>query len=61
MRCKILDKNANKYAGLNEEVFYIKPVNETNFRFPIEIKFNEEPDNIFEEIKSLFDVVVEVF
>lgn len=57
MRCKILDEKTNKYIGLNEAVYSLKPVNEDNFKFAIEVKFNEEPSNIIEEIKSLFNVV----
>lgn len=59
MRCEILNKNTNKYIGLNEEVYFFKPVNENNFKFAIEVEFNDEPDNLFEEIKSLFNVVTE--
>lgn len=59
IKCKILDKKTNQYVGLNEEVFKYKPINEDNFRFPIEVKYNEEPRNIIEEIKSLFSLVAE--
>lgn len=59
IKCEILDKKTNQYVGLNEKVYTYKPVNETNFKFAIEIKFNEEPSNIIEEIKSLFNVVAE--
>lgn len=59
MRCEILDKNTNQYIGLNEQVYKYKPTNEQNFRFAIEVKFNEEPSNIFDEIKCLFNVVLE--
>lgn len=57
MRCEILDKKTNQYVGLNEAVYTYKPVNEDNFRFSIEVEFNKEPNNIFGEIKSLFNVV----
>lgn len=60
MKCKILDEKTNQYIGLNENVYEYKPVNEANFKFPMEVYFNEEPSNIFEEIKSLFKVVSEV-
>lgn len=56
-RCEILDEKTNQYVGLNEEVYAYKPVKENNFRFAIEVEFNDEPNNIFEEIKSLFNVV----
>lgn len=59
LRCKILDKKTNEYVGLNENVYTYKPVNEINFRFAIEVKFNDEPKNLFEEIRSLFNVVIE--
>lgn len=59
LKCEILDKETNQYVGLNEAVYSYKPVNETNFRFPLEVDFNTEPSNIFEEIKSLFDVVAD--
>lgn len=61
MKCTILDKNTNQYVGLNPKVYVLKPVNELNFRFPIEVIFNEEPSNIFEEIKCLFNVVTDAF
>lgn len=59
MRCEILDKTINKYVGLNEKVFVLKPVHQNNFKYAIEVKFNEEPKNLFEEIKSLFNVITE--
>lgn len=59
MRNEIVDKDTNEYSGVKEQVYSFKPVNETNFRYPLEIDFNKEPRNIFEEIKSLFDVVVD--
>lgn len=59
IRCNILDKETNQYVGLNEDVFKYKPVNKNNFKFPMEVKYNEEPSNIIEEIKSLFSLVVD--
>lgn len=59
MRCKILDEGTNQYVGLNEAVYSYKPVNENNFKFTVEVDFNDEPSNIIEEIKSLFNVVAE--
>lgn len=57
LKCKIVDKN--KYIGLNEKVYALKPVNEHNFKFSVEVNFNHEPNNILEEIKSLFNVLTE--
>ena len=59
MRCEILDKKTGQYIGLNEAVYSYKPVNENNFKFAVDVDFNNEPSNIIEEIKSLFDVVAE--
>lgn len=59
IRGEILDKTTNEYVGLNEDVFSFKPENENNFKFSIEINFNDEPSNLFEEIRSLFNVVAE--
>ena len=59
MRCKILDKTSNQYVGLNEKVFVLKPIHENNFKYAIQIDFNEEPKNLFEEIKNLFNVIIE--
>lgn len=56
---KILDKKTNQHVGLNEDVFKYKPVNENNFKFALEVKFNKEPSNIIEEVKSLFNVLAE--
>lgn len=59
LRHEILDEKTDKYVGLDERVFSLKPENENNFKYAIEVEFNEEPSNILEEIKSLFNVVTE--
>lgn len=59
MRCKISDKASNQYVGLNEKVFVLKPIHENNFKYAIQIEFNEEPKNLLEEIKNLFNVIIE--
>lgn len=59
LRHNILDKNTNEYVGLNENVYTLKPINEDNFNFALEVEFNEEPQNLFEEVKCLFDVVTD--
>lgn len=60
LKGKILDKKTNQYVGLNENVFRYKPANENNFKFALEVKYNEEPSNIIEEVKGLFNVLSEV-
>lgn len=57
MRCNILNKETNERVGLNELVYTLKPTHKSNFQFPVEVEFNHEPKNIFEDIKSIINVV----
>ena len=59
MQKKVLDKSTNSYVGLCEEVYKYKPAHKSNFDYSIDVKFNVEPKNIFEEVKGLIDSVVE--
>ena len=59
MKCNILDKTNNKKVGLNEIVYRIKPAHKSNFQYPIEIEFNDEPTNVFEDIKSMIHVIAD--
>jgi len=61
MNCKILDKNTNTYIGLNEIVYKLKPAHKSNFDFTIDEEFNNEPQTILQEIKSIFKVVESLF
>lgn len=61
MNCEILDKTTNTYVGLNEMVYKLKPAHNSNFEFAKEVKFHEEPTNIFQEIKSIFNVFKNIF
>ena len=47
---EIWDESTGKYIGLNEFAYKTQPPNSTNFRYAIEIEFNQEPQNLFEEI-----------
>ncbi len=58
MQKKILDKNTNNYIGLDEVVYTYKPSHKSDFNYGVEIPFNNEPQNIFEEVKGLIDSVV---
>lgn len=58
MKKKVLDKNTNTYVGLDEAVYTLKPVHNSNFAYGVEIKFNNEPQNLFEEVKGLIDSIV---
>lgn len=55
MREEILDENTGKYIGLDEICYTLKPVNSKNFKYAIELEFNKEPENIFEEILTVLD------
>ena len=57
MRCNILDKTTNTKIGLDEIVYSLKPAHNSNFKFPIEIEFNNEPTNLLEDIKSMINVI----
>ncbi len=61
MRCNVYDENTNEYVGLSQNAYVLKPVHETNFAYAIELNFNKEPNNVFDEIKSLFNVVIDAF
>lgn len=61
MNCEILDETSNTYVGLNEIVYKLKPAHKSNFEFSIKVQFHEEPSNIFQEIKSIFSVVKDMF
>ena len=61
MNCEIKDTKENKSVGLSDFVYKSKPAHKSNFDFPIEVEFNNEPKNIFQDIKSLFDVIGTLF
>lgn len=60
MNCEILDQKTNKYVGLDEVVYKLKPAHLSDFQFAIEIEFNKEPKNILEEVRGLFSVVTSI-
>lgn len=57
MRCNVLNKKTNERVGLNEIVYTLKPPHNSNFRYPIEVDFNKESTNVFEDIKSMVGVI----
>lgn len=54
MKKRILDKTTNEYVGLDEIVYLTQPPKSINFRYPIDIEFNIEPQNLFEEVITIF-------
>lgn len=61
MNGEISDKILNQNVGLEEFVYKAKPAHRSDFEFPAEIKFNQEPENILQDIKSVIDVAVSMF
>lgn len=61
MNCEIADKKNNTYVGLDEMVYKLKPTHKSNFEFSTQIEFNKEPENIFQEITSIFSVLKDIF
>ena len=44
-------------VGINPDIYYIKPVHSSAFTYSMEIKFDNDPSNIIEDIKSIFGVI----
>lgn len=57
MSKNILDESTGSYIGLNKEIYYSKPANSSNFKYPLEVDFNKEPQNIIEDIISAINVL----
>lgn len=57
MRKRILDKTKNEYVGLYEIAYKTQPPNSSNFKYAVNIDFNNEPQNIFEDILSIIDAI----
>ncbi len=53
MRCTIKNENG-ELIGLNNVVYTLKPVHESNFKYAVEVEFSKEPKNIIDEVKILF-------
>lgn len=43
-----------KTYGLDSEIFRLKPVHESDFKYSVEIEIENEPENIIEEIRGVF-------
>lgn len=57
MSARIWDERSKSYTGLNEIAYKTQPPNSRNFRYTIELEINREPQNIFEEILTIFDAL----
>jgi len=61
MRKTIYDSTTNTNIGLPPEVYSMQPPHKSQFEFPIEVNFNQEPKNVFDEIGNMFGVLVNFF
>ncbi len=59
MTCNI--KTENGKVGLDEIVYTLTPPAESDFKYSIDIAFNEEPQNIIEEIRGLLKNIGRMF
>lgn len=57
MTCNINGKK----KGLDPIVYKLKPSHESNFKYPVEVEFAKEPQNIIEEMKNLFGSIFSMF
>lgn len=57
MRKLVLDKTKNKYVGLDLSAYATQPPNKNDFKYAIDIEFNHEPQNIFEDVLNIIDAI----
>lgn len=60
MSCNI-NANQGEKIGLDEVVYTLTPPAESNFKYSVEKEFNNEPDNIIEEIRNMFKIIFRMF
>ena len=57
MTCSIWDSDNNKYIGLDEIVYTLKPSHKSEFVNAEEVEFVHEPSNIIEDIVAIFKTI----
>ena len=60
MLCEIR-ANDGRNVGLDEIVYTLTPPAQSDFRYCLEVEFNNEPDNIIEEIRIMGNMVLKMF
>ena len=60
MTCNIKTSNG-ELIGLDEVVYTLTPPAASDFEYSVEIKFNKEPENIIEEIRTMGEIVLRMF
>ena len=58
MQKRIEEQGTGKYIGLDSFAYQTQPPNSEDFKYGMEIEINIEPQNIFEEINAMIDVLV---
>ena len=57
MQKMIMDNQTKQYIGLDSYAYKTQPIHESTFKYPIEIEFYHEPQNIFEGLIRVFDML----
>lgn len=60
MSCNIKTADG-RLIGLDEVVYKLTPPAGSDFRYSVEIEFNDEPDNLIEEVRYMFSIVGRMF
>lgn len=60
MTCSIKDSKGN-LVGLDKIVYTLTPPAESDFKYNMEIEFNNEAENVIEEIRNLFSSIFNMF
>ena len=58
---RIYDEKTGTYVGLNENSYSTQPFNSENFKYSVEVDLYDEPQNLFEEIQTIFKALKENF
>ena len=58
---KNIKSQTGELIGLDKEVFSMTPPAESDFKYCIEREFSKEPQNIIEEIRNLFKIIINIF
>lgn len=59
MRCAVYDEENEKFVGLNQKVYKLKPAHNSDFEDKAEVDFIMESKNIIEEITQMFKLIIE--
>ena len=60
MTCNI-NNGDGKLIGLDKVVYTLTPPAESDFKYSLEIEFNKEPENVIEEIRTMGNIVLNMF